>query len=482
MICVSLMETSQVGLELQIQRNLLFSSFFEFRLTENTLELLPWLLRKERSYRCIITIRNVDFINMSLSRKMSIYEESLRLGAEFVDWDENFTFPNGDNSRILYSFHHFERTFSLVELIKKYEEMKRPQGWVKLVFWANRFLDNLIIRDFLKQVQDPQLVSFCMGDQGQISRILACCWGSAWTYASANLENKTAKGQLTAEEMSSVYRINLWKEIPSSIYGVLGNPVAHSLSPLLHNEAFFQKKISAIYLPVMTENPFEVIESSFFEGLSITLPFKQTFLEVSRVEVSELGRKIQAINTLVKRGDLYFGDNTDFPAALKCLSKKIPNISGKRIVIWGSGGMAWSLALGFAECGADLYIQSRNLVAGRKLASSVHGKFIEWGVPILEPVVLLVQTTPVGMWPNIENIPASLDLFLGGLEFVFETIYRPEETVLVSQARKRRIGVILGMDLFLNQAFLQQQCWTGSGFPREDWAHLIESVFFYQKI
>lgn len=461
MICVSLQESSITDLEKQIFPNLAYTSLFEFRLTENTLSLLPWILRSERPYRAIITLRTSNII--SEKTRVSILQKALQDGADWIDWDQPSVFPTPFPSRVIYSYHDWEKTPSLLDIEQRYQERKHPKSWIKLVFHANSFLDNITIRQFLKKVQDPQVIAFCMGTQGQISRILAPCWGSAWTYAAPCSEKQTAPGQLTAEDLMNTYSLSLWKKEPSAYFGILGNPVQQSLSPIVHNRAFREKNISALYLPVETHDPSSVLTSDFFQGLSVTMPFKEQLCEFQDIfSFSSEVLRWKSVNTLLRDKNRWRAENTDAPAGCSVVGDSFFLGEQKRVVIWGSGGVARSLALAFAEKGCAILIQSRNENKGQALARSCQGRYLAWNVPIKDSIDLLIQGTPVGMTPETEKIPASLELFCGGLKALMETIYRPSTTLLMQQAKEKKIPVFSGLDFFMRQAHLQQILWTGT--------------------
>ncbi|MEK7487076.1 MAG: type I 3-dehydroquinate dehydratase, partial [Planctomycetota bacterium] len=404
MICVSLQESTIEDLEKQINANLPFTSFFEFRLDEQSISMLSWILRADRPYRAIITLRSTGILPET--DRITFLQKALQLGADWIDWDQPAPFPSQEPGRILYSYHDWQKTPDMEEIKRLYGERKHKGSWIKLVFRANTFTDNLTIRKVFRKLHDPQLVSFCMGEEGQTSRILSCLWGSAWTYAAPSPEKKTAPGQLTADEMSRTYPQSQGKREPSLYFGILGNPVSQSWSPLLHNMAFQEKKISALYLPVEVKDPLPVLSSGFFQGLSVTMPFKEVLCEwTEMLSLSPEVNRWKSLNTLIREGNTYHAENTDVWAGVALLENFFFFETSKRVVIWGSGGVARSLALALSEKNCSIRIQARNEKKGKVLAYDCGGEFIPWETPILEPVDLLIQGTPVGMIPHTQQIP-----------------------------------------------------------------------------
>jgi shikimate 5-dehydrogenase/3-dehydroquinate dehydratase len=479
MICVSLSSPNLAVLERQMEENLAWTSFFEFRLDQIPLELLPWILRPQRPYQALITLTpSPSPEGYSRSERIRILQSALEQGAEWIDWNESTPFPTAHPERVIYSYHDYQKTPSLHEIQELFQARFHPPSGIKLVFFAQNIEDNFKIQEFLQSVlrpDSPPLIAFCMGMNGQTSRILTLKWGGAWTYTAPDPEYCTAPGQITAKKFRQDYPQLLEKTPLKHFYGILGKPVSQSLSPLLHNHAFQEKNIPALYLPLETETPESCLESSFFQGFSVTMPYKTRLREHPLVKNSPEVLQWKALNTLRRKGGKYESCNTDVPASLEILKKRVGSLKGKKIILWGSGGLAQALALALANEGALLGIQARNTLQGQALAQACHGQYYPWGTPFTEKIHILIQTTPIGMSTDSRK-PASLRLFSQGLDLLFESISLPYRSPLVEEAEELKIPVLPGILLLLQQAQKQQEFWTNSSYPLEKWVALLQAL------
>lgn len=293
-----------------------------------------------------------------------------------------------------------------------------------------------------------------MDEPGQPSRYLAPFLGSEWTYVCEKASTPSAPGQFSLREGRRLGRASA----DAPLYGVIGRPVCHSLSPALFNGLFRHDRLPGSYirLPLDTLDPwFDYVRTSSlkFKGFSVTLPFKTDVVRFCRSHDSP----VSAVNTLSPSGGQWKGSNTDYPAFLSPLASRIP-LQGSTAVVLGNGGVAHTAVRALLEQGVQVTIAGRN-------ESKVALFAREFGCPwILSQALrshadLLVNTTPVGQYPDVDVSPLSKSQL--NFEVVYDLIYAPEQTRLLQQAQRRGCQIITGMEMFVEQAALQFQSWTG---------------------
>jgi 3-dehydroquinate dehydratase/shikimate dehydrogenase len=306
------------------------------------------------------------------------------------------------------------------------------------------------------------LVAVPMGDVVLPLRVLALREGSAIAYAP--VENATAAGQISLEQMKNLYRADRLDR-RTRVYGIIGNPVAHSLSPILQNAAFQARRMNAVYLPFLVRDLRDflaAIERLGVAGFSVTLPHKQAILR-HLDGCDPLAAAIGAVNTVVVRaGGKLYGYNTDYVGVLRALEPRIP-LRGSRVLIVGAGGAARAVAFALAQGGAAVCICARRAKRAVALAKAVGGQTVARELLRHQFFDAIVNATPVGMHPLVRDSP--LDARDLNCRLVFDTIYRPRETTLLRLAAKRRIETVSGVEMFIAQGAAQWEIWTGERAP-----------------
>jgi 3-dehydroquinate dehydratase / shikimate dehydrogenase len=257
---------------------------------------------------------------------------------------------------------------------------------------------------------------------------------------------------------------------------VIGDPIGHSLSPLLHNTGFAARHVNAVYLPFLVHQLgdfLKAIPDLEVRGFSVTLPHKQTILKY--LDACEpLAAEIGAVNTVVVRrnGSLY-GCNTDYVGVLRALEKKL-HIKGSRVLIFGAGGAARAAAFALARGGAFVSICARREKAAKKLARAAGGEVIPRRALRTESFDAILNATPVGMHPHEGISPLSA----GELQcrIVMDLIYRPERTKLLKIAAQKGIATVSGVDMFLAQGFAQWEIWTRKRAPEAAMRRAVHSA------
>jgi shikimate dehydrogenase len=251
------------------------------------------------------------------------------------------------------------------------------------------------------------------------------------------------------------------------LYGVVGWPIGHSLSPAMHNAAFAATGINAVYLAFAARDIGGVIAGARalgIRGLSVTIPHKEAVIP-HLDEVDDLAEKIGAVNTVVNREGRLVGYNTDALGALRALEEKIP-LAGKKCVIVGAGGAARAIGFALRERVAAISVANRSPERGRDLAASLGCAFIPLDELDRVAVDLLVQTTPVGMAPHRDACPVPESALRAGMT-VMDIIYNPLQTKLLAMAKSRGCVTVNGLSMFVHQGAEQFRLWTNLTPPVE---------------
>ena len=360
--------------------------------------------------------------------------------------------------RILLSVHDFERTPDLPRTINA--PAHGGVDAVKIAAQARSIHDSVRLLRLARSSRN--FVAVPMGEAGLPARILALREGSALAYAAVGAA--TAPGQVSLDEMKHLYRAHALTR-RTRVYGVIGDPIAHSLSPLLHNTGFAARGVDAVYLPFLVRRlgDFLAAVSEFgIRGFSVTLPHKQTILKHLK-ECEPLAAEIGAVNTVVVRSDgSFYGRNTDYVGVLRALEKKL-QLQGSRTLIFGAGGAARAAAFALSRAGAIVGICARREKAAKELARAVGGEVVPRRALRTEFFDAILNATPLGMHPHRGISPLSPgDLHC---RIVMDLIYRPRRTQLLKLAAKKGISTVSGVEMFLAQGIAQWEMWTGKRAP-----------------
>jgi 3-dehydroquinate dehydratase / shikimate dehydrogenase len=306
------------------------------------------------------------------------------------------------------------------------------------------------------------IVAVPMGDAALAVRFLSLRRKNAFAYAP--VENATAPGQISLDEMKRVYRANRF-DGRTRVYGVIGNPVGHSLSPVMQNAGFAARRMNAVYLPFLVRdlNDFiDSIEPLGIRGFSVTLPHKERIL--SKLDGCDpLAVRIGAVNTVVVRGGgKLYGYNTDYVGVLRSLERRMP-LRGSRVLIVGAGGVARAVAFALEQAGAAVCVCARRHQRAKSLARAVGGEAVTRPRVRREFFDAIVNATPVGMHPRTDRSP--LEARELNCRLVFDTIYRPRMTRLLQLAARRGIETVSGIEMFVAQGTAQWEIWTGERAP-----------------
>ena len=430
-------------------------------------------LLKSKKKKIIVTCRPKNLggnFEGSEKEKINLLKKAIGLNADYIDIeiesnnkDIKNIIGNKKNTKIILSHHNLKETPSLKELGKKYNEIKKlNQDLIKIVTTANSINDNFTIFKLLKDKND--LIAFCMGIRGQISRILAPKYGSRITFAALKEGKESASGQISIGEMKNVYNIDLINNETKSV-GVIGEFAENSMSKYMHNASFREKKLDFIYMPFKVKKDelkefINNLRKFSFAGASVTIPHK---VEVMKCldKIDETAKQIGAANTIVSKNGNLVGYNTDYYGAVEALKEKT-NLKNKKALVVGAGGGARAVVYGLKKENVGITIINRTIEKARILAKEFNVKFD--GMENIKQLVknneIIINTTSVGMAPNTnESIINGNDLIKGKL--VMDLVYKPSETKLIKLARKSKCSVITGNKMLIYQAIGQFKLWTG---------------------
>jgi 3-dehydroquinate dehydratase/shikimate dehydrogenase len=414
----------------------------------------------------------------SEEERMLLLRTAIVEGAEYVDLEDDVAgkVPRYGKTKRIVSHHDFHKTpADLAALHKKLAGLGADV--VKIATMANHPIDNLRMLELVRASKVPT-VGICMGDIGLPTRVLAGREGAPFTFATFQDDRVLAPGQIGWRRMRDVYRYDAISE-STKIYGVVADPVAHSLSPAVHNAALAEAGIDGVYLPfrVPAEQIDEFLEAAGrwpLTGLSVTIPHKESVLRHARIQ-DDLVRGIGAANTLCFGPTGVSAFNTDVTAAVESLeaalreqADPVPEggIGLKTALVLGAGGAARAIAFGLRNRGVDVTVSSRTLERSRKIAAEGHCKSVEWAARHRLPYDCIVNATPVGMHPNVDESPFEKE-HLRSYMVVFDTVYNPENTLLVKEARAVGCRIVTGVDMFVRQAAIQFRIWQGHEAPEQ---------------
>ncbi len=437
-------------------------------------------LLEKRTKPVIVTnrpVREGGKFDGSEEERVELLKLAVQLQADYVDVEHDSIqhlcrdTAHRVPAKIIVSYHNFRETPD--DLTGIYKRLSQSGAdIVKIVTHANNITDNVRIYQLLQQSQMP-VISFCMGELGIISRILYKRFGSYLTFASLQAGKESAPGQINVHELLNTYQAQK-QDKHSAIYGLIGNPVSHSISPIIHNTLFREMNFNSIYVPFKVGTIGDFIREFRkldIKGYSVTIPHKESVINHLDA-IDPIAKKIGAVNTIVNVDGQLAGYNTDCEAAIKVLEgadsrgerpfplTKHAHLRGKKVAIVGAGGVARAIAFGLKERQAQITIINRNYERAQSLARNVGCIARKINDPQAFDTDILINATPVGMFPKINETPIDKHKLKPGM-IVFDTIYNPIETKLLRDAKAQGCRTVSGLSMFAYQAAAQFKLWTG---------------------
>jgi 3-dehydroquinate dehydratase/shikimate dehydrogenase len=411
-------------------------------------------------------------------KRQQLIREVVAMGVDYVDLEMDIASKVrrfGKTKRIV-SYHNLKTTpVDLQDIVDKCEEF--DPDVVKIATSASTLADASRVLHLGTTAKGP-LIPIAMGEIGVFTRVLGRKFGAPFTYAGFNPERVFAPGMVPYGVMKKDYayfQINQETEV----YGVIGDPIEQSLSPVVHNAAFKQLGLNKVMVPFMVPNgelPAFLKETLWLDvkGCSVTIPHKEAIVPLLQQKEGAVERT-GTCNTFVLHEDgRRVGYNTDYRAAMDSLENAMGGREGeegpsplfdKQVLVLGAGGVARSIVFGLTRRGAHVTIANRHDERATRLAEETGCRTINWGMRATNVVDVLINATPVGMHPNVDDTPLPAAAFSRPGIIAFDTIYHPENTMMIKLARERGCQTITGVDMFLRQAAHQFKLYTGQDAP-----------------
>ena len=490
-----MMERAQAALQ-NMQAD---ARFLEFRLDSlpdpaAALPAVKRLLAGERNATVIATCRRKEFggnFAGTLAAELAVLLGAAEAGCKIADLEvesaEEARPAQLDKLRaglraagaaLLVSYHDFKQTGDLEEAANRIAAF-RPD-FIKVVSTARTLSDNLAVLKLIEtRSLSAQVVGIAMGEEGLVSRALGPRAGAAFTFASysegadAGPGIQTAPGQVSARTLRDLYRVEQLDHA-TRIYGVAGNPIAHSLSPLMQSTAFRRENVNAVLLPLKTSSLADLLtllRELPLAGGAVTMPLKQEILP-HLANSDPLTARIGACNTLRVGADgKIVGFNTDVAGVVRPLEKRL-TLKGARIAVMGAGGAARAAVFGLVDQGAQVFVVNRTHQHAVKLALEAKATALEHGEFASGYFDVLINSTPCGMAGSKQPLPIEEGEL--NADLVFDMVYNPLETPLLKLAKERGIAVVSGVEMFVQQGARQFEIWTGMPAPEAEMQRVVE--------
>ncbi len=406
----------------------------------------------------------------SPSAQLALLELAVRAGCRWVDVEAATleAFPRRlrgvflRSARRIVSRHNFKRTPANLPAL--YRRLKQLRGeLVKIAALARTHRDAVRMLELARRHR-RRVVALPMGTVGIPGRVLSLRAGSALAYAAPDVGTPTAPGQLSWSELRARYRAPKLNA-RTRVYGVIGQPILHSLSPPMHNAAFVHARLNAVYLPFEVANVKDFLaclKAYRLAGFSVTAPHKQAILR-HLDEIDPLAEMIGAVNTVVVgRNGRLSGFNTDYVGVLRTLQRYI-HLERSQVLLVGAGGSARACAFALATAGAFVCVTSRRAGRARALARAVGGEAVPRQTLARRRFDAIVNCTPVGQAPYPNATPlAAREL---NTRVLFDLVYNPPQTRLLREARRRGVRTVPGWQMLVEQGAAQFEIWTERRAP-----------------
>jgi 3-dehydroquinate dehydratase/shikimate dehydrogenase len=414
--------------------------------------------------------QNHGKFNGSIEEQLAILDHAVRSGAHAIDVEIETAEIAQDRlhqfrgrAHVIVSYHNFEATPPMDTVINRV--MKVAADSYKIVTTARKPSDNVRVLAAAKSLPKQRMIVLAMGELGFPTRVLSPVFGGVFSYAAPIFAQGTAAGQVSARHLRHLYRVEKLDK-SAKIYGVIADPVRHSISPAVHNRAFQARRLDSVYLPFLVtpaclRDFFSLAAKLPLSGFSVTIPHKQKIIRYLDT-VDPLARRIGAVNTVWRKAGKWRGTNTDAAGVTGPLARLV-KLAKAKVLIVGNGGAARGAACALSDAGAKISLVGRNADRVRALSKICGAEALLKEQLKDHHFDAVIHATPIGMFPHVNdcffngNIPA---------EIVFDMVYNPLETVLVKRAREQGKTVVPGLDMFIEQAVRQFEIWTGESAPR----------------
>ena len=451
------------------------------------------LLSQHESKPIIVTVRKTEedgYFNGTRTELIQIYQDAIDAGVEYIDISQQTVdeiLPQlklENRTKLVLSFHSSENSPEILKL--KLDEMVNLKADIyKLVFRAESLNDNLTALNLIDHARKLNIafVIHAQGEAGKLSRIMSSFKGNQWTYVSVADRNKTAPGQLRVEEAKHQFYLQE-KNADTRIIGLVGHPLIQSRGWILYNRIFHllnqsdnKSRLNTIYLnfPVRHLVQFWRKWEHRLDGLSVTLPHKEDILRHANLKSGEV-ESSGVCNTLLKKNDLWVAYNVDLLAMVDLLRPYKEQMMENAVLVFGTGATTRSAIAALRNLGIDrIYLQGRNKERGHLLSQSFPITFLEDNADP-PPLSAIVQTTPIGMYPNIDEIPSCAKYLKKGT-IVFDVVPNPKVTQFLNAAMDIGCSTISGEQMYLHQAVRQFELFTGESISIDYMENIWKELF-----
>jgi 3-dehydroquinate dehydratase/shikimate dehydrogenase len=414
-------------------------------------------------------------------KRQQLLREAIALGVDYIDLESDIAGKIrrfGKTKRIV-SYHNLKSTpADLDEIVGQCAES--DPDVIKIATMAHSFADAARVLKVGAGSAKHPTIAIAMGEVGTFTRVLGAKYGAPFTYAGFNPERVFAAGMLSFVSLKKDFCYDQI-DAQTEVYGVVGDPIGHSLSPAIHNPSFRSLGLNKVMAPFQVpagglKDFFEAMEWVGIKGCSVTIPHKVDVIPLLEHKENSVERT-GSCNTVVRdEGGKWTGYNTDYRAAMDSLEEIMGKedapdapspLLEKQVLILGAGGVARSLAFGVSRRGASVTITNRHDEKATGLAEEIGCRSATWSMRATMIADVVINCTPVGMHPNVDDTPLPPSAFQRSNMVVFDTIYHPENTMMLKLARERGCKTLTGVDMFVRQAALQFKLYTGQDAPTD---------------
>ncbi len=404
-----------------------------------------------------------------------------------LEIDLRTRFAGSDFKKII-SFHDF--TDIPDDLDEIYIRLSATGETVKIAVQIKDITDTIPIWKLLERAasENKEIIPIAMGEAGKWTRILGLAHGALMTYAALDAGGETAPGQVTARDLTEVYRV---KELDrnTKVYGILGGATSYSMSPFLHNAAFKFHKLNSVFVPLQTLNLDEFIRRMVrsetreielnFHGFSVTNPHKQNIIKHLDL-IDDTAQKIGAVNTVKIADGKLCGYNTDAQGFIEPLINSYGDLNGAKVAVLGAGGAARACIYALKQHGASVTVFARNFEKAKNLAEEFQIEIKD--LPANQSSIpeisfnsydILVNATPLGTKGELEDQTPAIAAQFDGIKLAYDLVYNPFQTKFMQECAKVHVPVIGGLAMLAAQAAAQQKIWTGLDAPIKEMSRAV---------
>ena len=381
------------------------------------------------------------------------------------------------------SFHDFSGVPN--DLEKIYKNLSENSQTIKIACQANDIIDAIPLWKLLEKAksENQKIIPIAMGEAGKWTRILGLAHGAFMTYAALDAGKETAPGQVSVADLIDVYRVKQLNE-QTGIYGIIGSNTSYSMSPFMQNAAFKFHNLNAVFVPLQTQNLDEFIRRMVrqetreinlnFKGFSVTNPHKQAIIK-HLDEIDETAKAIGAVNTVKIIDDKLHGYNTDAHGFISPLLNSYGDLSSAKVAVFGAGGAARACIFALKSAGAEVTIFVRNVEKAKSLADDFKFQISNFRLKTenYNDFDIIVNTTPLGTKGELENESIVRAEQIEKVNLVYDLVYNPFQTKLMSAADRATVPKIGGMAMLVAQGMKQFEIWTGKTAPMKEMSQAV---------